>query len=225
MKNLKELVEIQKVKGGVIIPATDCTAKLRIEAKTAGRYAEDTYGTGHVLLTAEGAPQVKATYVELTCMFCGQRFKNANRIEGNKILLKHTAECKAHPMRKLEADIRQLRQAAWNLIDTGTLKGLIEYKAGLDGLKSLSEDQANALELTQALIDSDKDGPRGKQYAYVHVGDIKSSVLCDASETDDVIRRVLDTIEGIDKISIYDVDENGVMILNREADLPARGKA
>lgn len=56
----------------------------------------------------------------LTCVYCGHEYPQDTPAHGSQVLTDHIKVCKAHPLRKAEADIALLRSALAGLIGVNT---------------------------------------------------------------------------------------------------------
>lgn len=88
----------------------------------------------------------------ITCVYCGHEYPQGTPAAGSGVLTEHIKACRAHPMRKAEADIALLRSALAGLIGSDSEPELRQIEATMRLLPAPEEDKAVSINAIHALL-------------------------------------------------------------------------
>ncbi|MCR3931390.1 hypothetical protein, partial [Aeromonas caviae] len=88
----------------------------------------------------------------LTCVYCGHEYPQDTPAHGSQVLTDHIKVCKAHPLRKAEADIALLRSALAGLIGVNTEAELRQMEGVMRSLPAPDADKAVSINAIHALL-------------------------------------------------------------------------
>ncbi|OCA65205.1 hypothetical protein [Aeromonas hydrophila] len=88
----------------------------------------------------------------LTCVYCGHEYPQDTPAHSSQVLTDHIKECKAHPLRKAEADIALLRSVLVGLIGAGTEAELRQMEGIIRALPVPDADKAVSINAIHALL-------------------------------------------------------------------------
>lgn len=88
----------------------------------------------------------------LTCVYCGHEYPQDTPAHGSQVLTDHIKVCKAHPLRKAEADIALLRSALAGLIGVSTEPELRQIKKIMRSLPVPDADKAVSINAIHAML-------------------------------------------------------------------------
>lgn len=88
----------------------------------------------------------------LTCVYCGHEYPQDTPPHGSQVLTNHIKVCKAHPLRKAEADIALLRSALAGLIGVNSEAELRQMEGVMRSLPIPDTDKAVSINAIHALL-------------------------------------------------------------------------
>lgn len=88
----------------------------------------------------------------LTCVYCGHEYPQDTPAHGSQVLTDHIKVCKAHPLRKAEADIALLRSALAGLIGVNTEAELRQMEVVMRSLPAPDADKAVSINAIHSLL-------------------------------------------------------------------------
>jgi hypothetical protein len=88
----------------------------------------------------------------LTCVYCGQEYKQGTPAFDDGVLTAHIKICERHPMRKAEQDIAILRAALVGLIGADSEHELRQMETAMRLLPAPAEDKAVSINAIHALL-------------------------------------------------------------------------